>query len=29
MRIIRSIPINLSTNERIGAEMGILYNLAK
>ncbi len=24
--IIRSLPINLSTNERIGAEMGILYN---
>ena len=24
--IIRSIPINLSTNERIGAEMGLLYN---
>jgi hypothetical protein len=29
IRIIRSIPINLSTNERIGAEMGILYNPAK
>ncbi len=26
IRIIRSIPINLSTNERIGAEAGILYN---
>ncbi|WP_337251687.1 TonB-dependent receptor domain-containing protein [Maribacter halichondriae] len=24
--IIRSLPINLSTNERIGAEMGVLYN---
>ncbi len=24
--IIRSIPINLSTNERIGSELGILYN---
>ena len=29
IRIIRSIPINLSTNERIGAEMGVLYNPAK
>ena len=29
IRIIRSIPINLSTNERIGAEAGILYNPAK
>ena len=29
IRIIRSIPINLSTNERFGAEMGILYNPAK
>lgn len=27
--IIRSIPINLSTNERIGAELGILYNPEK
>lgn len=27
--IIRSLPINLSTNERIGAEMGILYNAFK
>jgi len=24
--IIRSIPINLSTNERVGAELGLLYN---
>lgn len=24
--IIRSLPINLSTNERIGAELGMLYN---
>ncbi len=24
--IIRSIPINLSTNERIGSELGVLYN---
>lgn len=29
IRIIRSIPINLSTNERIGAEMGVLYNPSK
>ncbi|HMB63207.1 MAG TPA: outer membrane beta-barrel family protein [Eudoraea sp.] len=29
IRIIRSIPINLSTNQRIGAEAGILYNPAK
>src|SRR5690606_10959253 len=29
IRIIRSIPINLSTNERIGAEIGILYNPTK
>jgi len=29
IRIIRSIPINLATNERIGAEAGILYNPAK
>ncbi|MDC6364511.1 MULTISPECIES: outer membrane beta-barrel family protein [Flavobacteriaceae] len=29
VRIIRSIPINLSTNERIGAEAGMLYNPAK
>ncbi|MGB3464764.1 MAG: TonB-dependent receptor, partial [Cyclobacteriaceae bacterium] len=27
--IIRSIPINLSTNERIGAELGLIYNPAK
>ena len=27
--IIRSIPINLSTNERIGAELGLLYNPEK
>lgn len=27
--IIRTIPINLSTNERIGAEAGILYNPKK
>ncbi|SMC52659.1 outer membrane beta-barrel family protein [Cellulophaga tyrosinoxydans] len=27
--IIRSIPINLSTNERIGAEAGVLYNPTK
>lgn len=27
--IIRSLPINLSTNERIGAELGILYNPTK
>jgi outer membrane receptor protein involved in Fe transport len=27
--IIRSLPINLSTNERIGAELGLLYNPAK
>ncbi|MEM1407891.1 MAG: outer membrane beta-barrel family protein, partial [Bacteroidota bacterium] len=24
--LIRNIPINLSTNERIGAEMGVIYN---
>lgn len=29
IRIIRSIPINLSTNERIGAELGAMYNPAK
>ena len=29
IRIIRSIPINLATRERIGAEAGILYNPAK
>lgn len=29
IRIIRSIPINLSTNERIGAELGLLYNPTK
>jgi hypothetical protein len=27
--IIRSIPINLSTNERVGAELGLLYNPTK
>lgn len=27
--IIRSIPINLATNERLGAELGLLYNPAK
>lgn len=27
--IIRSIPINLSTNERLGAELGLLYNPEK
>lgn len=27
--IIRTIPINLSTNQRIGAELGILYNPTK
>lgn len=27
--IIRSLPINLSTNERVGAELGILYNPTK
>ncbi|MCK0156653.1 TonB-dependent receptor [Cellulophaga sp. F20128] len=26
IRIIRSIPINLSTNERVGAEAGVMYN---
>ncbi|MDF4222823.1 TonB-dependent receptor [Maribacter sp. M208] len=29
IEIIRSIPINLSTNDRIGVEAGILYNAAK
>jgi len=29
IRIIRSIPINLSTEQRYGAEAGILYNPAK
>lgn len=29
IRIIRSIPINLSTNERVGAEAGMIYNPAK
>lgn len=29
IEIIRTIPINLGTNERIGAEAGILYNPAK
>ena len=27
--MIRSIPINLSTNERIGAELGVIYNPAR
>ncbi|AZQ58422.1 TonB-dependent receptor [Maribacter sp. MJ134] len=27
--VIRSIPINLATNERVGAELGLLYNPAK
>ncbi|MEL6559090.1 MAG: TonB-dependent receptor [Bacteroidota bacterium] len=27
--LLRTIPINLSTNERIGAEMGMIYNPAK
>ena len=27
--VIRSIPVNLSSNERIGAELGVLYNPAK
>lgn len=29
IRIIRSIPINLSTNERVGAEAGIIYSPIK
>lgn len=29
IRMIRSIPINLSTNERIGAEIGAMYNPTK
>ena len=29
IQIIRSVPINLSTNERIGAEAGIIYSIAK
>ncbi|MAU15785.1 MAG: TonB-dependent receptor [Muricauda sp.] len=29
IQIIRSLPINLSSNERIGAEAGIMYNAAK
>ncbi len=29
IRIIRTVPINLSTNERIGAEAGVLYNPTK
>jgi hypothetical protein len=29
IEIIRTLPINLSTNERIGAEVGILYNPEK
>jgi len=29
IRIIRSIPINLSNNQRIGAEAGVLYNPTK
>lgn len=28
-QVIRTIPINLATNDRIGAEVGILYNPAK
>lgn len=27
--LVRTIPINLSTNERIGAELGLMYNPAK
>lgn len=27
--VIRSIPINLATNERVGAELGLLYNPTK
>ena len=27
--VIRSIPINLATNQRVGAELGLLYNPAK
>jgi outer membrane receptor protein involved in Fe transport len=27
--VIRTIPVNLSSNERIGAELGLLYNPAK
>ena len=27
--IIRTIPVNLSTNKRVGAELGLLYNPAK
>ncbi|RIV45936.1 outer membrane beta-barrel family protein [Flagellimonas pelagia] len=29
IQIIRSLPINLSTNERIGAEAGVIYSPAK
>lgn len=29
LQVIRTIPINLATNDRIGAEAGILYNPAK
>lgn len=29
VEIIRTIPINLATNQRLGAEMGILYNPAR
>lgn len=29
IQIIRSVPINLSTNERVGAEAGIIYNPAR
>ncbi|MCJ7465417.1 MAG: TonB-dependent receptor family protein [Maribacter sp.] len=29
IKIIRSLPINLSTNERIGAEIGLMYNPEK
>lgn len=29
INIIRTIPVNLSTNKRTGAELGVLYNLEK
>tara|TARA_R110000850_G_C9996309_1_gene468353 strand:- start:83811 stop:86282 length:2472 start_codon:yes stop_codon:yes gene_type:complete len=29
IEVVRTIPINLSTNQRIGAEAGVLYNPAK
>jgi Outer membrane receptor proteins, mostly Fe transport len=29
IQIIRSVPINLSTNERVGAEAGVIYSPAK